>query len=259
MSSPTDAQSRDGTTISFDRAGDGPALILIEPAGHYRELSAFHELVPLLAPCFTVYTYDRRGRGRSGDTPPYTPDREVDDLEALMKAAGGHALVYGYSSGALLAVQAAARGLPIDGLVLLEPPLQEEGATKPDPLTGQLAELIQAGRHSDAVKHFFDTIGVPSAMIAEMRSTADWARMVAIAHTLVYDCMLSDATERSAFRAVGVPTLVLDSAGSTDDLAGWAATVAKLIPNACHKSLPGEWHVVPPALVAAELIRFFGA
>jgi pimeloyl-ACP methyl ester carboxylesterase len=243
--------------ISFSRAGSGAALILVEPAGHFRELSAFSDLVPLLTSSFTVYTYDRRGRGLSGDTTPYAPEREVEDLEALIEVAGGHAFLYGYSSGALLALHAAAKGAAVDRLVLLEPPLQEEGQTRPDPLTGQLAELIAAGRNGDAVEHFHSAIGVPQEMIEGMRDTDTWSKMTRIAHTLVYDCMLSDATTTATCRAVPVPTLVLDSEGSTDDLAGWAARAASLIPMARHKSLPGEWHGVAPELIAAELKGFF--
>lgn len=258
MSSPSDLRSGDGTRISFDRTGAGPALILIEPAAHYRDFSAFDRLVPLLAPHFTVFAYDRRGRGKSGDTLPYAPDREVDDLAGLIEMAGGQVFLYGYSSGALLALHAAARRLPIARAVLLEPPLQEEGAARPDPLTGQLAELIRAGRNDDAVELFHASIGVPEEMIEEMRGTAEWEKMSGIAHTLVYDCMLSDATTPTLCRSIDLPVLVLDSQGSSDDLAGWAAQAARLIPAAAHRSLPGEWHTVAPALLARELKQFFG-
>jgi pimeloyl-ACP methyl ester carboxylesterase len=245
--------------ISFSSVGSGAALILVEPAGHFRELSAFSDLVPLLAPAFSVYTYDRRGRGLSGDTLPYAPEREVEDLEALIGEAGGRAFLYGYSSGALLALHAAAKGAPVDRLVMLEPPLQEEGKTRPDPLTGQIAELIAAGRNSDAVELFHSAIGVPQEMIETMRGTDIWSKMTGIAHTLVYDCVLSDATITATCRAVAVPTLVLDSEGSTDDLTGRAARAASLIPMARNKSLPGEWHGVAPELIAAELRGFFSA
>ncbi len=126
----THVLSADGTRIAFERAGDGPALILVEPAGHYRALSAVAGLVPLLAGRFTVYTYDRRGRGDSTDTLPYAPAREVEDLAALIDHAGGSAHLYGFSSGALLAMHAAAAGLPVGRLALLEPPLQDGSALR---------------------------------------------------------------------------------------------------------------------------------
>ncbi|MGQ0849866.1 MAG: alpha/beta fold hydrolase [Actinomycetota bacterium] len=163
-------RSADGTRIAFDRSGEGPAVILVEPAAHYREFSAFGGLVPLLSAEFTVYTYDRRGRGASSDTAPYAPDREVEDLAELIGEAGGSANVYGYSSGALLAMRAAARGLSISRLGLLEPPLRDEAAVTPDPLTTELSKLVAAGRNTDAVVHFHESIGVPSEFIDGMRS-----------------------------------------------------------------------------------------
>jgi pimeloyl-ACP methyl ester carboxylesterase len=250
--------SRDGTPIAFERSGSGPALIVIEPAGHYRALSAFDGLVPLLTSDFTVCHYDRRGRGESGDTLPYAPDREVEDLAALVDALGGLAFAYGYSSGALLALHAAARGVPLAGLVLMEPPLQDQAHEAPDPLTEELADLIRAQRHNDAVTHFHASIGVPDDMVEGMRGTERWERMVGIAPTLVYDCRLSDAMRPDVLAAVSVPTLVLDSEGSSDDLTGSAATAAHLIPGARHRSLPGEWHVVAPDLIAREIKAYFG-
>lgn len=259
MSSSLQTTSKDGTPISYDRAGTGPALILVEPAGHYRAFSAFDALAPLLASDFSVIRYDRRGRGLSGDTPPYEPAREVEDLAALIAAAGGRAFVYGYSSGALVALHAAAAKVAIEAMVLLEPPLQQEAKAEPDPLTGELAALVQAGRNDDAVAHFHAAIGVPQEMVDGMRGGEAWAKMVGIAPTLVHDCMLSDAMSPEICRAVTAPVLVLDSEGSSDDLTSSSALAARLIPNAAHKSLPGEWHTVAPDLIAAELRRFFGA
>src|SRR5215211_8768174 len=156
MASPGVSRSvrpADGTRIAYDRVGAGPPVILVEAAGHYREFSSFSGLVPLLSEDLTVYTYDRRGRGESTDTPPYSPDREVEDLEALVAEAGGSAHLYGFSSGALLAIRAATRGLAIDRLVLLEPPLQDDDSA-PDPLISELTELVGAGRVSEAVECF---------------------------------------------------------------------------------------------------------
>lgn len=258
MSRSSVTQSRDGTLIAIERTGSGPALILIEPAGHYRALSAFDDLVPLLTRDFSVCRYDRRGRGESGDTLPYAPDREIDDLAALVDALGGQAFAYGYSSGALLALHAAARGVQLTGLALMEPPLQGGAHEGPDPLTEELANLVRVGRYEDAVAHFHRSIGVPDDMVEGMRGTVRWERMVGIAPTLVYDCRLSDAMRPDVLAAVSVPTLVLDSEGSSDDLTGSAATAARLIPGARHKSLPGEWHVVAPDLIAHEIKAHFG-
>jgi pimeloyl-ACP methyl ester carboxylesterase len=259
VSTSSFATSRDGTPIAFDRSGSGPALILVEPAGHFRELSAFDDLVPLVSPDFTVCRFDRRGRGESGDTPPYVPEREVEDLVALVDAQGGQAFLYGYSSGALLALHAAARGVSFGGMVLMEPPLQDGAQEGPDPLTGELDDLIRAGRHKDAVAHFHASIGVPDEMVAGLRGTDRWTRMVGVAASLVHDCRLSDAMTPAVLAQVKVPTLVLDSEGSSDDLTGSAAMAARLIPGARHKSLPGEWHVVAPELIAREIKAFLGS
>ena len=257
---PTDSSvtSADGTRIAFDRAGSGSSLILVEPAGHFRGFSAFDGLTPLIAETFTVYRYDRRGRGQSTDTSPYAPGREVEDLAALIDAAGGRVAVYGYSSGALLALHAAAAGLSIRRMALLEPPLQEDDAARPDPLTVELADLVAAGRNDDAVERFHRAIGVPDEIVDGMRGTAAFEAMSSIAPTLVYDCRLSDATTRDLLRAVAVPTLVLDSEGSDDNLTGWAASVAALLPNGTHRSLPGEWHGVPDETLAPVLIEYLG-
>ena len=250
-------QSADGTRIAFGRVGDGPPLILVEAALHYRDFSSFGGLVPLLAREYTVYTYDRRGRGESMDTKAYSPDREVEDLEALIVETGGSVRLYGYSSGALLAMRASAHGLPIGRMALLEPPLQDDGAERPDPLAKELAELVGAGRNGDAVEHFHRSIGVPAEFVDSMRSTPGWARMESIAHTLVYDCTISDTTTSTLIRSVDVPTLVLDSEGSSDNLTGWAASVAGRLPRGSHQSLAGEWHSVSDHVLAPVLLEFF--
>jgi pimeloyl-ACP methyl ester carboxylesterase len=252
--------SRDGTVIAFDRTGEGPPVVLVEAAGHYRGFSSFGGLASYLAPELTVYTYDRRGRGESTDTAPYSPDREVEDLAALIAEAGGTAQVYGYSSGALLALRAAAHHLPISRLAVLEPPLQDEaedGVPGSD-LTRELAELVADGRNGDAAQHFHRSIGVPSELLADMRSTPQWAAIEAVAPTLVYDCVISDSTTPTLIRSVHVPTLVLDSQGSGGDLAGWAAAVAAELPRGSHRSLPGGWHGVPDEVLGPVLLEFFG-
>jgi pimeloyl-ACP methyl ester carboxylesterase len=258
MSSESIVVSADGTQIAFDRSGSGPPLLLVEPAGHFRGFSAFEGLVPLLAEAFTVYRYDRRGRGASGDTQPYAPEREVEDLAALIAEAGDVANIYGYSSGALLALHAAAHNAAIERMVLVEPPLQEDDAARPDPLTGELAGLVAAGKNDDAVERFHRAIGVPDEIVDGMRDTPAFEAMAGIAPTLVYDCMLSDATPPQMLGSVNVPTLVLDSEGSTDDLTGWAARVASRLPNGSHRSLPGEWHGIPDEILAPVVIRFLG-
>ncbi|MPZ95333.1 MAG: alpha/beta fold hydrolase [Propionibacteriales bacterium] len=214
-------RSADGTTIAFERRGSGPALILVDPAGGYREFDHIRGLGKLLAASFTVYTDDRRGRGGSADTPPYAIEREVDDLAILIAEAGGSASVYAFSSGGLLALHAAAGGLPIDRLALFEPPIgTDEDRSADADFTTEIATLVAAGRRGDAVQHFLTSIGVPPEAIAQMGPGT--LALEAVAHTLVYDCMIAEA-----------------------------------LPNGTHRSLAGEWHGVPDNDLAPVLAEFF--
>jgi pimeloyl-ACP methyl ester carboxylesterase len=252
------ATSIDGTAIAYERVGAGPALILVDCAGHYRELSSFDGLVGLLAPQFTVYQYDRRGRGDSGDSPPYAVEREVEDLAALIGAAGGSAHVYGFSSGGLLALHAAASGLAIGRMALLEPPVDTSGDSAAQvAFTAELRRRVATGSAGDAVEYFLISCGVPDEIVAGMRVSHAWSAMEKVAHTLVYDSVISEATTRQLVASVTVPMLVLDSQGSPDDLTGMAATVAAWLPHSSHRSLAGAWHGVPDDVLAPILTAFF--
>ena len=250
--------SEDGTVIAFERVGTGPALILVDGAGHYRELSSFGGLIGLLATDFTVYHYDRRGLGGSTDTPPYAVEREIDDLAAIIDRAGESALLYACSSGGLLALNAAASGLPIGKMALFEPPIEiDEDRSAQAAFTAGLAELVATRPPADAVEYFLTGIGVPDEIVAGMRNTHSWSAMEAVAHTLVYDSLISEAISFELLASVNVPTLVLDSEGSSGELTGIATTVAKALPHGSHKSVPGEWHGVPDDVLAPVLIDFF--
>jgi pimeloyl-ACP methyl ester carboxylesterase len=257
MSTENRVTSQDGTSIAFERTGTGPALITVDPAGSYRDLRPQRPPVELLAAHFTVYLYDRRGRGDSTDTPPYAIEREIEDLAALIAEAGGSAYVYGTSSGGVLALRAAASGLAIPKLALFEPPIQprETPAGKTD-FTTELAKLVAAGRRRDTVEFFLRGIGVPEEIIAQMTPVV-WAALEAVAHTLVYDCKLSDATSLQLLRSVTVPTLVLDSQSSGEELTGMSAAVVETLPNSTHRTLPGAWHGVPDEALAPVLIEYF--
>jgi pimeloyl-ACP methyl ester carboxylesterase len=218
----------------------------------------FGPMVPLaaaLAPEFMVFTYDRRGRGESTDTPPYAVEREVEDLQALIEAAGGSACVYGFSSGGVLAL----RALAIEKLALMEPPLElDESAPAAPDLGAGVAELVAAGRRGDAVEHFNRSIGVPEEMVAGLRQAPFWPALEALAHTLVYDTVItSSALAPAQLYAVTTPTLVLASAGSDERLLGWARAVADALPNGSLRTLKGEWHGVPPGDLAPVLTEFF--
>jgi pimeloyl-ACP methyl ester carboxylesterase len=252
-------RSSDGTAIAFERAGEGLPLILVGGAlsSGVRDFPPFVELARLLEAQFTVYRFDRRGRGDSGDTQPYAIEREVDDLEALIADAGGAAAVYGFSSGAVLAVEAAARGAEITQLAVLEPPLPAgDGAAEAE--LAQTAETIQAGRRGDAVASFLAGVGLPPDAVEGMRQSPEWSALEAMAHTLLYDGAITEDdslwTERAGH--VSAPTLVLFSEGTSRYLADSARRAAASIPNALTRTLPGEFHDVDSETLAAELVAF---
>jgi pimeloyl-ACP methyl ester carboxylesterase len=247
MSDSGTVTSNDGTVIAYERAGAGPALVLVDPALGYREFDNVRGLGERLAGAFT-------GRGASGDTLPYAVEREVEDLAAVIAEAGGRACAYGFSSGALLALQAAAAGVPIEKLVLMEPPIGGDDDPGDAAFTAEMKSLVAAGRRREAVERFLTGCGVPQEMLAGMAPSMP--ALEAVAHTIVYDCLISDATTTELLAKVSTPTLVVDSQGSSDDLTGWAASVAAALPDARHRSLPGGWHGVPVDDLAPVVTEF---
>jgi pimeloyl-ACP methyl ester carboxylesterase len=248
-------RSADRTEIVCDRSGSGPALVMVDPALGYSNFDNIRGLGARLAAQFSVYTYDRRGRGESGDVGPYAVEREVDDLAAVIAEAGGSACVYGFSSGGLLALHAAASGVAIDKLALFEPPVRGEDEPPDAAFTAEIAELVSSGRRAAAVGRFLTAIGVPPEVIADMAPVQP--ALEAIAHTLVYDCEISNATGFELLRSVQTPTLVLNSQGSSDDLTGGVAAIAGALPNGARRTLPGEWHGVKDEDLASVLAEFF--
>ena len=248
--------SKDGTTIAFDRSGDGPPVVLI--SGGPSDRSGNTELAGLLAPRLTVYNYDRRGRGDSGDTPPYAVDREYEDLATVIAAAGGSAALIGYSGTGNIALEAAARGLPVTKLALWEPPFIVDDSRPPVPKDwGQrIQELVSAGRPGDALEYWITTV-VGAPVDARMRQSPLWAAMEPNAHMLVRDAALlgdfSLPAERLA--SVAVPTLVLDGGGIPWLSRGVRALVG-VLPNARHRTLAGQPHGIPMDVLAAEVIDF---
>ncbi len=252
-------RSSDGTVIAFERSGAGPPVILV--GGAFNDRTTAAPLAAALAPRMTVFAYDRRGRGDSGDTAPYAVEREVDDLRALIAEAGGAAALYGLSSGAILVIEAAIQGAAITKMALFEPPYVTDGSRPAQSanLPTQLAELTSAGRSGEAVELFLTrAVGVPPDGVAQMRSTPMWPALEKMAHTLVYDTTITGDGEVPAGRlaAVTVPALVLDSTGSPPWLRASAQTLAGALPDATHRSLDGQFHDVPPPVLAPVLAEF---
>jgi pimeloyl-ACP methyl ester carboxylesterase len=235
--------------------GDGPPLVLVEPAGHHRGFSAYDGLVAHLHPRFTVVTYDRRGRGDSSDTPPYTVEREVEDLAAVIEATAGDGVadVHGASSGALLAIQAAVHGAPIRRLSLFEPPLDDDVDAQAA-FTSQLRTRLEESNDA-GLEYFLGSI-MPSEFLEGMRGSPQWTAMAEVAPTLVHDCAISQATGTDTLAAVHVPTIVLGSQASSEDLLTMTHTVARHVPDARHQLLPGGWHGADDEAIAAALMPF---
>jgi pimeloyl-ACP methyl ester carboxylesterase len=252
--------SKDGTTIAFDRLGEGTPIIFVN--GALSDRSAVAPVAALLAPRFTVFAYDRRGLGSSGDTAPYAVEREVEDLEALISEAGGSAFVVGHSSGAVLALEAAAHGLAITRLALYEPPfiVDDSRPRPPGDFAAQLAELIASGRRGDAVALFLTTgVDLPADAVAQMRNAPMWPAFEAMAHTLVYNTTIMGNFSVPAGRvsSVTIPTLVLDGGESPAWARRAVQAVVDILPHAQRRTLAGQTHGAAPQILAPVLEEFF--
>ncbi|GLZ03298.1 alpha/beta hydrolase [Actinomadura sp. NBRC 104412] len=258
-------RSGDGTRIAYERSGQGPPVVLV--AGALCDRRAAAPIAELLSAHCTVYNYDRRGRGDSTDactvfgTPADALRREIEDLEAVLGAAGGPAGVWGSSSGAVLAAEAVAAGLPITRLAMWEPPygLTEEDSRGHLGYTRRLEETVAEGRHGDAAALFLGHIGVPEEFIAGMRRSPAWPAMEKIAPTLRYDAAaLGDGLlPAGRLAALTIPVLVLDGGASMDVLRSAARAVAGTIPDALHRTLEGQEHNVAAEAIVPALAEFF--
>lgn len=253
--------SRDGTELAYTRAGQGPAVILVSGA-----MSTGGTVAPLgglLAGRCTVLTYDRRGRGASGDTAPYAVEREVEDLAALIEVAGGEACLYGVSSGGALALRAAASGLPVPRVAVYETPyaVDEEAVRGRATYTERLTEALDRGRRGDAVELFLRMTGLAEEMIQRARQSPMWAGMEAIAPTLAYDdaVMTGGRVPAALLAALGAPVLAVAGGDSPLWLREATRAVAEAAPHGTYRLLEGQTHVVDPNVLAPVLAEFFAA
>ncbi len=257
--------SKDGTTIAFDRSGTGPAVILVDGALSYRAFGPMGPLAAFLAQHFTVYTYDRRGRGESTDTQPYAVEREIEDIEALIDEAGGPVYLYGVSSGAVLALKAAAKlgTAKVPKLALYEPPFNSDDDTAKQEFaqyTKRMADLLEANQRGDAVAFFMADM-VPAEMIEGMRQSPEWPIMEAVAPTLAYDnAVMGDGSPLvDDTKAATMPALILDGSESPAFMHEAAETLAKAMPQAQRNTLEGQTHRIAPEAVVPVLEEFFKA
>jgi pimeloyl-ACP methyl ester carboxylesterase len=258
--------SKDGTEIAFTKVGSGEPLILVDGATCYRELGPMKKLAAELSKHFTVYYYDRRGRGESGNTLPYSPDREIEDLEAVIAAAGGRASVYGVSSGAALALDAANSLSGIEKLVLYEAPFIVDDSRDPVPedFIPETEELVAAGRRGDAVKKFLRLVGLPSVFIHLMPIIPGWKKLKGVAHTLPYDLQIVEENQRGTplkaerWKLVDMPTLVGVGGKSPKWMRNAMGQLAGTLPNAELRLIAGQTHMIGAKILAPIITEFVG-
>jgi pimeloyl-ACP methyl ester carboxylesterase len=257
--------SKDGTTIAFDQWGTGPTVILVDGALQYRAFDqGMVPLAELLAQHFTVIHYDRRGRGDSTDMQPYALEREIEDIEALIDEAGGSASLYGISSGAALAMEAAL-ALPnkVRKLAMYEAPYNDDESSRQAwrKYVKELKKLLDEGRKGDAVGLFMMLVGASPGDVEGIKQSPMWPLWESVGHTLAYDHIATlgeDAsvpTERAA--KVAVPTLVMDGSESFPFMHVTATKLVSAIPNAQHRKLEGQTHEVAAEAIAPVLVDFF--
>jgi len=263
------AVSADGTVIAFDAWGEGEPLIIIDGATAYPAINPLNaELGQLLSGEFRTYAYDRRGRGDSTDTAPYAIEREIEDLAALIEVAGAPATVFGWSSGAVLALDAAVAGLPIKRLALFEPPFVVDDSRPPLPAdyVARLDAAVAAGRPGDAAAIFMtDAAGAPPEAVDGIRQSDFWPVMEAVAPTIAYDGRIMGTTmsgnplPRDRWATVTVPALVMHGTGTFPSIISGARALADLLPTATLLPVEGEQHSAPAPVLATALRGFVRA
>ncbi|RZS29683.1 pimeloyl-ACP methyl ester carboxylesterase [Herbihabitans rhizosphaerae] len=259
-------RSSDGTTITYDKIGSGPPLILVDGALCYRASGPNGGLAAELADRFTVYTYDRRGRGESTDTAPFSREREIEDLAALIKEAGGSVHLYGISSGGALALEAVNAGLAVEKLALYEIPFVVDSSRAPIPADyeSRMESLLAQDKRADTVKWFMRAgVGLPGFVVAMMRFMPAWSKLKGVAHTLPYDVAFVAPFEHGqplpADRwTSSVPALVVCGGKSPAWMTAAMRQLAEVLPAATHRTLEGQTHIVKPAALAPVLAEFFG-
>ncbi|GAA3217952.1 alpha/beta hydrolase [Streptomyces sp. XM83C] len=252
--------SRDGTSLAYDVTGRGPVVVLVSGA-----MSTGGTVAPLahrLADRCTAVVYDRRGRGESGDTAPYTVEREIEDLAAVAEAAGGDAALFGVSSGGALVLRAAAAGLPVRRVAVYEVPYAdhlEGGAELHARYSEDLAQALGEDRRGDAVELFLRLTGLGEQTIQGARQSPMWAGMETVAPSLAYDnAVMGDGLlPRELLASVGVPVLSVAGGASPAWLPRAARDVAEAVPDGTYRELPGQTHMVEPEVLGPVLAEYF--
>ncbi|MEU0265915.1 alpha/beta hydrolase [Nocardioides sp. NPDC006303] len=269
----TTTTSADGTTIAYDVVGTGPALVLVDGAMCYRGFGPSKELADAFSDRFTVYRYDRRGRGDSNIAKPAAAgtmeavEQEVADLGAVIEAAGGHAHLLGLSSGAFLALEAARAGLPIDKIVAYEAPLILDDTHRPNDadMAQQVEALVEKGKRAAAVELFMRMVGMPLVAVKVMRLTPAFKKLTPVAHTLVYDLGMCVPFQQGLplpggyFKNVSVPVLSVAGSKSPTYMTNAQQAISKAVPEGRYVVLDGQDHMVKADALAPVATEFFTA
>jgi pimeloyl-ACP methyl ester carboxylesterase len=254
------ATSADGTVIGYDREGAGPGIVLVGGAFQHRALDpTTAELADrLAAEGYTVINYDRRGRGKSTDTQPYAVQREIEDLAAMLNAAGGSAAVFGNSSGSALCLQGGAAGLPITRIALWEPPFAFEAENDGGAFLAGLQDRIAAGDRAGAVDYFMSDM--PPEWVQGAKASPAWDLMLQVAPTLAYDIALLDRNQHEPWRAqwaaVTIPVLVMVGEPTLSIFPPAAEALVAALPDASSKTIAASDHGWQPEVMCAELVAF---
>jgi pimeloyl-ACP methyl ester carboxylesterase len=253
-------RSADGTIIAYDYEGSGPSLVLV--VGAFCDRQTTIGLSSILSDHFTVFTYDRRGRGDSGDTLPYAVDREIEDLAAVIQAAPDVVRIYGHSSGAILALEAASRGVPITALVVYEPPftIRDDEESNAEKLLTEVTRCLEGDQREEAVESFLIGTGVPSEIVELSRSGPNFESMVALAHTLPYDlAVVGDGRAPTRrLERISIPTLIVDGGNSAPWAAHASLAVTAAVQTAKRVTLEGQIHPVAHEAIAPVIIESLG-
>lgn len=259
--------SRDGTRIAYETIGSGPAIVLVDGALCYRGSGPALPLAEQLKDQFTVYAYDRRGRGESGDTQPYAVEREVEDLQAVIAAAGGSVMLYGISSGGALALEAANKTAGVSKVFVYEAPfITDTSRTLKPGYVETMNDLVRKGDNAGALKHFMRSgVGIPAFAVFMMQLMPMWKNLKAIAPTLAYDTaivgpmMQSRPIARGTWASLRQPAMIVGGTKSDTWMRNAQKAIAAALPNARHQELEGENHMVKPTAIAPMIKAFFAA
>jgi pimeloyl-ACP methyl ester carboxylesterase len=263
-------KSSDGTTIAYEKVGQGSPVVLVDGAFVYRAIDPWApQFASLLGEHHTVYLYERRGRGNSGDTKPYSKEREIEDLAAVIEAAGGAASVVGLSSGGVLSLDAAAAGLPITKLALFEPPLivDDSREPRPDDYLDEAKRILADGRKGDAIVHALTkTVFLPVEMVEGMRSQPFFGAMEAVGDTVAYDgeimegLMSGKPLPTDRWSTLKTPTLVVYGGESELWFHNAAKALNELLPTVeGAQALEGQTHEVDAGVLATTVAKYFAA